>query len=335
MISPLASVERAMRTIAVLGCLFGLLLSGEVRAADLAGENDPRFRAAFEVWLADYDEAALPALAALARDGNRAAQVLLALSDVITPLQGPWLAGLPRAERIALMRQPGGLSGRSWMEAAAVDTPLAAAWLSLWRGADRDEVALARAFAAMGEQRAVSEALIAMSLSDRRGVAVLADDPVYPPSLRFLIWREWAGDPVNELRIAREVAALPPGDPQIMVVTGERPGPVERATWLAESAPAAPLRAFCDFVCPDSRASCLDAAYALHGNNAEIDGFGSPVESLISSARWAMTPRGRGMVLRRTLPTKPVLRSRVLGEIAGRDACFGAALAGEASRFTE
>ena len=274
-------------------------------------------------------------MAALAGEGNRAAQVLLALTDAITPLQGPWLAGLPRAERIALMRQPGGLSGRSWMEAAAADTPLAAAWFALWRGTDRDEIEIARAFAAMGEDRAVRETLIVMSLGDRRGIAALADDPIYPPSLRFLVWREWAGDPGAEPRIAAEVAALPPGDPQIAVVTGRQAGAAERAAWLAEAAPAAPLRAFCDAACPGSRPACLDAAYAFHGSNPELGGFGSPAESLISSARWEVSPRGRAMVLRRTLPADPVLRAHTLAEIAERDACFGAALAAEAARFAD
>ncbi len=166
-----------MPSILFLVCLCWLLLPGVPRAADVAGEDDPRFQAALELWLADDDQAALPALAALAGEGNRAAQVLLALADAITPLQGPWLAGLPRAERIALMRQPGGLSGRSWMEAAAADTPLAAAWFALWRGTDRDEIEIARAFAAMGEDRAVYETLIVMSLGDRRGIAALADEP--------------------------------------------------------------------------------------------------------------------------------------------------------------
>ena len=98
----------------------------------MKGQDAPRFQEALALWLAEDDETALPEFAALAAEGNRAAQVLLAHIDVAVPLQGPWLASLPRAERIALMRQPGGVSGKSWMAAAAVDTPLAAAWSALW-----------------------------------------------------------------------------------------------------------------------------------------------------------------------------------------------------------
>jgi hypothetical protein len=39
------------------------------------------------------------------------------------------------------------------------------------------------------------------------------------------------------------------------------------------------------------------------------------------------------MVLPRTLPADPGLRAHVLAEVAGRDSCFGAALAAEAARF--
>ena len=79
------------------------------RAAELRGQDDPRFRAALALWLADDDETALPELAALAAEGNRAAQVMLAQIDATPWFQGPWLVGLPRkrAERaLARPRRP-------------------------------------------------------------------------------------------------------------------------------------------------------------------------------------------------------------------------------------
>ena len=174
-----------------------------------------------------------------------------------------------------------------------------------------------------------------MTLGDRRGIAALADDPFYPPSLRFLVWRDWAGDPGTEPRIAAEIAALPPGDPQIAAVTGRQAGAAERAAWLAEAAPAAPLRAFCDAACPGSLPACLDAAYAFHG--ATPSSGSSAVRRKAWSPRrdWEVSPRGRAIVLRRTLPADPVLRAHTLAEIAERDACFGAALAAEAARFAD
>jgi hypothetical protein len=315
----------------VVGLLWLLLPAPILVAAEVSGRNDPRFQAALELWLSDDDETALPEFAGLAVEGNRAAQILLAHIDAARPLQGPWLAALPRAERVALLRQPGGLSGRSWMPAAAADTPLAAAWVALWNASGRDEPRIARAFAEMGEDRAVRMTLIAMSLRERQGLADLAEEPFYPPSLRFLVWRDWARDPATEPRIAAEIAALLPGDPQIATITGEHPGAAERAAWLAEAAPAAPLRAFCAATCPDNVSRCLDAAFAFHAG-PELADFGSPVESLVPSATWETSPRGRAMVLRRTLPLDPHQRSRTLAEIAALDACFGAALAAESER---
>jgi hypothetical protein len=106
-------------------------LSGPMRADEIAGQADPRFQAALADWLDDDDARSLPVFAALAAEDNRAAQVMLGLIEVEVILQSPWLAHLPRAERRALMRQPVGLSGRSWMAAAAADTPLAAAWIAV------------------------------------------------------------------------------------------------------------------------------------------------------------------------------------------------------------
>ena len=234
------------------------------------------------------------------------------------------------------MRQPGGLSGRSWMEAAAADTPLAAAWLALWRSRDRDEIQIARAFAAMGEERAVIAALFAKSIGDGRGLAAVADEAFYPPTLRFLVWREWASDPHEAHRIAEEVAALPPGDPQIATVTGRQANAAERAAWLAEAPSASALRAFCDATCPGRRPACLEAAYAFHGSPPELGAFGSPWERLVASPAWEAEPARPG-----DGPAPGLAgRSRAACPKAGRDGggarrLFGAALAAEAARFTD
>jgi len=105
--------------LALLALLLLTLGTDPARAAELRGQDDPRFRSALALWLADDDETALPELAALAAEGNRAAQVLLARIDATPWFQGPWLVGLPRKERNTLLRAPGGLSGRSWMQVAA------------------------------------------------------------------------------------------------------------------------------------------------------------------------------------------------------------------------
>ena len=90
----------------------------------------PRFQTALTAWLDEDDQTSLPELAALAAEDNSAAQVLLGLVDRAPPLQGPWLANLPRSERIALIRAPGGLSGRSWMISAVGRHTARAAWVT-------------------------------------------------------------------------------------------------------------------------------------------------------------------------------------------------------------
>ena len=133
-------------------------------------------------------------------------------------------------------------------------------------------------------------------------------------------------------RIAAEIAALPPGDPQIATQTGEPASPADRAAWLAEARPLALMRAFCDAACPADPPSCVAAAYRFHAN-PEVSEFGSPIETLVSSDAWHASARGRASVLRHPLPADDGLRAHLLAEVAARDACFGAELAASAARF--
>lgn len=176
-------------------------------AAEVPGQRVPALADAIATWLDDDEATALAELSRLAAGGNAAAQMLLGLIDKTPPLQGPWLARLPRAERLALMRAPGGMSGTSWMQAAAAAEPSAGLWLQLWDV--RAPAQLALDFAAAGEPRAAREALVAMAARERRGFAEIAGAPGYPPSMRYLVWHEWGPGPARDA----EVAALHPGDP--------------------------------------------------------------------------------------------------------------------------
>jgi hypothetical protein len=284
-------------------------------------------QAALASWLADDDAEALPALAALAAEGDRAAQILLAQIDLNVALAGPWLVRLPRAQRVALLRRPGGLSGQSWLREATADEPLAAAWLLQLDAASAADVEAFRRFSALGEDRAARVALLAMAQRQRRGFALIADDPAYPQALRYLVWREWARDPATAPRVAAEIAALPPGDPQVTLHAGRDPTPGDRAAWLAAAPTAEPLRVFCAAVCPRSQASCAAAAFELHGGVQGVARLGSPVEALVSSEDWFSSPRGLAALLRR--PPETEERVARLAEI---DACFADAYAAETAR---
>lgn len=278
----------------IVACILGTAGAG-VRAGEVAGADDPRFRAAAATWLADDDAGSVPVFAELARDGNRAAQVLLALIDMVPAWQGAWLAAQPRDVRIGLLRAPGGRSGQSWMHEAAADTPLAQLWLDRIDTATTVETAMA--FAAMGEQRAARETLLAIASRQRRGFAAHADDPGYPPDLRYLIWQEWDADPAMRPRVAVELARLAAGDPQ----AGRhafRDEPEALEEWLTVAPEVAPLRDFCAATCPDSEASCLGAVYELAGGQGFTARIGSPSESLISTELWEGSPRARASLLR-------------------------------------
>lgn len=306
------------------------LAAAPARAEPIAGQDDPRFQAAVALWLDDDEPTALPELAALAAGGNRAAQVLLARIDVTPQLAGPWLAALPRAERNGLMRAPGGLSGRSWMIAAAVDTPLAALWRARDDPATGVETALG--FADLGEQRAARDTLQALAARQYRGFAALADDPRTPPELRHLIWREWAATPEGAARAGAEIAALPPGDPQIQRFRAGQVAPADLDAWLAAAPLAAPLRAFCAVTCPETAPACARALLVAVDGHAGLAATGTPSETLIPADAWDASPRGR-LALLRQAPARFRIAESFAAEVTAADACTGAALAAETARF--
>jgi hypothetical protein len=107
------------------------LVSGHVATAaeNVAGSDDPDFTAATEIWLEGRDLEALERLSELASDGHVPSKILLSrIAD--TPKFSAHIAEtLTRKERIALFREPKGLSGRDWLASAAEDNDLARA---LW-----------------------------------------------------------------------------------------------------------------------------------------------------------------------------------------------------------
>jgi hypothetical protein len=99
--------------------------------AQPAGHNDPRLQSAIQAWLADNDQTALPAFAALATEGNTAAQILLGRLNVRPPSK--WLDDMNWKDRRALTRSPDSIFGASWLKVAAENgDPLA----KLFRGVE-------------------------------------------------------------------------------------------------------------------------------------------------------------------------------------------------------
>ena len=82
-----------------------------------------------------------------------------------------------------------------------------------------------------------------------------------------------------------------------------------------------------------NKLACAALALALTSGPDLGAEFGSPVESIVPSAAWEQSPRGRATLLRRTLPIDPQQRARKIADIAAQDACLGAAVAADAARF--
>lgn len=274
---------------AILAAL--LFAAAPVRADEVRDSQSPEFAQAMSLWLDANEAYALPAFAELAAQGNTAAQILLGLIDKTAALQGPYLTNLARAERIALLRQPGGLSGRSWMHAAARSSPRAALWLDLWQLQGGTEIA--QGFAALDEQRACREALLAQVSRQESGFdSELLAEPWFPDSLRHLTTaRALALD---------EAEALPRGHP-LRQFAGESLAPDDLRDWLSDAPLALPLRAACAAECGESTDMCTLALYKALGSYHTLAMIGSPSVVLVPEESFATSPRGRQAVARRIM----------------------------------
>ena len=91
------------------------------------GSQDPRFVEATDAWLNGDELEALKELSSLANEGHVPAKILVSrIADT------PWFSAhisqtLNRRERIALFRDPTGLSGRDWLASASEEHELARA----------------------------------------------------------------------------------------------------------------------------------------------------------------------------------------------------------------
>lgn len=269
-----------MRMILLLMCV---LLTLPARA-EVGGQRDPELQAVIGDWLAGNEADALPALAALAAGGNASARLALGQIDRFPALQGDWLAGLSRADRIAVLRAPGGISGTRWTN--GLEDPVALAWARLWDTAATAQVVVD--FARLGEPRAARFAALTLARRQRLGFAALAADPAYPDALRAYALRETGGD----------ASALDPGDPQVAVL-GREVDPARFAIWAEGAEVADPVVALCETLCPEEAPDiCRPAALQGLGGFWGLMPLGSPVEALVPSPTFNRSPRGIEATLR-------------------------------------
>lgn len=307
------------------GVLLALIaVVGLALAAPMAKAQDQDPAAAILAWLHGPEEPALTGLAALAQAGNDEIRILLGMIDKTSALQGPWLARLPRAQRHALLRAPGGISGRSWIALAAERAPLARAWLDLMQVGAGLEVA--ERLTAMGEARSARAAVLTLASREQLDLGAALPDWLDPE----LAWLGWA---TGDAALRADILARVPEDHPQRALMGLPVPEGALAAWLRDNPVAAPLRAVCAAQCPGSE-TCLEAAYGALGSHPALLMLGSPAASLIPEDEFLASPRGRRAVLRRILLAADARgRGALIERTRALDACLGESLAAENARY--
>lgn len=257
------------------------------------GTNSVVYQDAVQLWLdGDNDLEALRQLSALANDGNTAAQILLARIGSHAHLIGPVTESLPRNERVALLRQPGGLSGKSWLEAAAEISPLARAILDSAQREKRPD-AIAPLFNA-GEDALATRAFTALFNNGQgnQAVEVLNSGVILPTEAAFFLHRMVQSGQVNAAAYSGSalIRRGPDGVPVTVAMTWvpvtprsllEDPELQGVAIEYSVHVPAfQPLADLCKARCPNEAAEC-SAAGAAELWSADIMPFASPSQALI------------------------------------------------------
>lgn len=313
-----------------------MMLAPPAAAQGFAGVGEPAFADARTAWLEGRDDpAALARLSALAGAGNVAAQVLLG-AIVAEGLIPPQVAALPRAERIALTRAPGGLSGTSWLRVAAQADPAAARlelpMLRLAEVLPRTHAGDLQALLDQGEARAALRLIEVFAnyggTDESGGWTLIAHLGAHPGlqghGLPVMDWlRALLTDPnsgVADAALAKDltetVAQAPAADLALARVGAGVAGADAGAALLSPL--AAPLAGVCTAACPTEAEACTLALVRAVAGRAGYLTL-SPVESLIDSATYQASPRFAGDLRLR-------LAAGAAG-IAADNACAGAVLA--------
>jgi len=162
-----------------------LLIGGSIFCSvGFANDDLPQ---AIEAWLEDNDERAIPALAELAASGNADARLLLAQIDGRPGALSNYLGGLSRKERNILLKAPGGLSGKSWLQAIEAENETARA---LTQASDAKFSADGiKKLLDLGEAGpAVRPLLELMNFGDVSGVMRLSGHENFPEDARVVAW---------------------------------------------------------------------------------------------------------------------------------------------------
>lgn len=332
-----------------LATLFFLLTAGLAFAgtSSVPGSDDPQFSEARESWLDGDDLAALSTLKALAEDGNTAAQILLGRIAEEPHMHRHVTGDMARAERIDLLKSPGGLSGTSWLRVAAPSTELATA-LVLRNVAFSSSVAdgtpmSPEATAAVQVLLDHGETALATEVAFK-----LIDGVFYRETLALLEKFGDQLDPINQSLKAGVLSALSAvsDDPEATMAQAKdllsSLAPEEELslakfypwqvledevlrgliTRYAELVPAwKPLRDLCESSCAHSYDSCLLAGGTAIGYSRRFP-FSSPLQTFVTDEEYWNSARIRGDAARKMSEIETAQTAAIQ-----LDQCFGETVA--------
>ncbi len=298
-----------------------LLLGLTSAQAEIAGQNDPQFKEALVQWLqGDDDLAALTALSELAKADNRAAQVFLGRVNEAIHTHSHVTGPMERKARIALMRQPGGLSGKSWLKAASEDVPLAVAFLQA--KVIREKPAAVRALLDMDEVTAALMPLLSIimngELVEAKSLLAHQNLPKHAMYLQALVDRDAAnttkyGPVLGSGRRPRSLgmtANTKDAATSLFLWEGFHWDNVEAgqdrqmipATFpesLINDPHFAPLKALCHNRCKNDVPKCMRAIMIHQRGSTPIwITLSSPVETLLSTQDYHASPRVQADLVR-------------------------------------
>ena len=327
-----------MRQSTFLFALLCLVLASASHADNyvVTGQKSPAFINAKEDWLAGNDLIALQALSKLSRDGNPAAQILLASIATRGHLHAHVTSELQRKERIALLRYPKGLSGKSWLTEAEKTEPLATALLQSARVGEKG--AAIAALIEMGEAQTALLAGNGMLLSggavELLSVLQGMDDKL-PYEASFLLIRALSFFDLNgntgytgsariplytagdEQFLAAQMAWVPPNPAQIMGNKEVRQRAIDLRTQVESWTP---MTQFCDNNCPSSAGTCTAVGVSLLYGGGPF-GMRSPLQSIISNEVYWSSERIEGD-LARSVPDLSYYYNNGKWDMRNVNACF-------------
>jgi len=297
----------------------------------ISGQNDPAFLEAKEAWLDGDDLPALKSLKVLAESGNAAAQILFARIAEEPHMHRHVTGNLTRKDKNVFLRQPGGISGTSWLEAAKGESGLASALLLSKVGYTSQKRSDGSSYSP--EAQASVEALLKYGESDIATEVVfkLFDGFFFRHTLDLIDAFDDQLDPIVEpIRLSTEqsLAAIDVLDqegaiesdlfamfkdqrdalaPEILLAgthstmsnIGQDQDVQSFIKTHAEKVDSwTPLREMCEISCAPTYSECLLAGAASMSAGRKFP-FASPAQSLISTQEYWDSARIRGDAARR------------------------------------